>query len=161
MLREGGRMSVITLRGRPRLVAAASSVLLAACVLMLTSMVSAAPASASTGRDQIGSLPYRVFAPYFETYDTSAGSLATQSQESGAKFLSLAFLQTATAGSCVADWDGDPAQPIGQGSFGSDIAAIQARGGNVIPSFGGFTADTTDTEIADSCSDGQAIAGVF
>jgi hypothetical protein len=154
-------MSVLTLRGRPRLVAAASSVLMAASVLMLTSMVSAAPASASTGRDQIGSLPYRVFAPYFETYDTSAGSLATQSQESGAKFLSLAFLQTATAGSCVADWDGDPAQPIGQGSFGSDIAAIQARGGNVIPSFGGFTADTTDTEIADSCSDVQAIAGVF
>ena len=154
-------MRVLSLRGKPRLVAAGSSVLLATSVLVLTSMVSAAPAGAFAGRGQVRPLPYRVFAPYFETYDTSAGSLATQSQESGAKFLSLAFLQTATAGSCVADWDGNPAQPIGQASFGSDIAAIQARGGNVIPSFGGFTADTTDTEIADSCSDVQAIAGVF
>src|SRR5215472_9632987 len=104
-------------------------------------------ASASTGDGPARPLPYRVFAPYFETYDTSAGSLATQSRESGAKFLSLAFLQTATPGSCVADWDGDPTQPISAASFGSDIAAIQAHGGNVIPSFGGYSADTTSTEI--------------
>jgi len=150
-------MRAVRLRGTPRMVAVGSSVLLAASVLMVT----AASASASAGGVQIRPMPHRIFAPYFETYDTSAGSLATQSQESGAKFLSLAFLQTATAGSCVADWDGDPTQPIGQASFGSDIAAIQARGGNVIPSFGGFTADTTNTEIADSCTDVQAIAGVF
>jgi len=118
-------------------------------------------ASASTGDGPARPLPYRVFAPYFETYDTSAGSLATQSRESGAKFLSLAFLQTAAAGSCVADWDGNPAQPIGESSFGSDIAAIQSRGGNVIPSFGGFTADTTNTELADSCTSVPAIAGVY
>ena len=154
-------MRVPNLRGRPRLVAAGSSVLLVTSVLMLASIVSAAPAAASVGRDQIRPLPYQVFAPYFETYDTSAGSLATQSRESGARFLSLAFLQTATPGSCVADWDGDSTQPIGQASFGSDIAAIQAHGGNVIPSFGGFTADTTNTEIADSCTNVQAIAGVF
>lgn len=79
----------------------------------------------------------------------------------GARFLSLAFLQTATAGSCVADWDGDPTQPIGQASFGSDIAVIQAHSGNVIPSFGGYTADTTDTEIADSCTSAPAIAAVY
>jgi len=118
-------------------------------------------ASASAGTSPARPLPYQVFAPYFETYDTSAGSLAAQSEQSGAKFLSLAFLQTATAGSCVADWDGDPAQPIGAASFGSDIAAIQAHGGNVIPSFGGYTADTTNTEIADSCTSVPAIAGVF
>ncbi|HYK68474.1 MAG TPA: chitinase [Streptosporangiaceae bacterium] len=118
-------------------------------------------ASASTGNSPSRPLPYRVFAPYFETYDTSAGSLATQSAQSGAKFLSLAFLQTATPGSCVADWDGDPTQPISAASFGSDIAAIQAHGGNVIPSFGGYSADTTGTEIADSCTSVPAIAGVF
>ena len=154
-------MRILNLRGKPRLVAAGSSVLLATSVMILTSMVSAAPAGAWAGSDQAQPLPYRLFAPYFETYDTSAGSLATQSQESGAKFLSLAFLQTATAGSCVAYWDGDPTQPISQASFGSDIAAIQARGGNVIPSFGGYTADTTNTEIADSCTSVPAIAGVF
>jgi hypothetical protein len=31
----------------------------------------------------------------------------------------------------------------------------------VIPSFGGYTADTTSTEIADSCTSVPAIAGVF
>jgi hypothetical protein len=85
------------------------------------------------------------------TYDTSGG-LAALSHQSGAKYLSLAFLQTAQAGSCTAYWDGDTSQPISSASFGSDIATIQAAGGNVIPSFGGYSADTTGTDIADSCS---------
>ncbi len=105
-------------------------------------------------------LPYRVFAPYYEMYDTST-DLATLSQQSGAKDLSLAFLETATSGSCTAYWDGDTSQPIAASSFGSDIAQIQAHGGNVIPSFGGYTADTTNTDIADSCTSVPAIAAVY
>ncbi|HEX5493081.1 MAG TPA: glycosyl hydrolase family 18 protein, partial [Mycobacteriales bacterium] len=83
---------------------------------------------------------------------------ATISQQSGAKFLTMAFLQTATTGSCTVLWDGDPSTPVSPSAFGTDIAAIQARGGNVIPSFGGFTADDTATEIADSCTDVAQIA---
>jgi hypothetical protein len=105
-------------------------------------------------------LPYQVFAPYFETYDTASGPAAL-SQQSGARFLSLAFLETAQAGSCTAYWNGDTTEPIAASSFGSDIAAIQAAGGNVIPSFGGYTADTTDTDIADSCTSVNAIAQVY
>ena len=105
-------------------------------------------------------LPRQVFAPYFETYDTS-GDLAALSHQSGAKFLSLAFLETAQAGSCTAYWNGDPTEPISHASFGSDISAIQKRGGNVIPSFGGYTADTTNTDIADSCTSVPAIAQVY
>jgi len=105
-------------------------------------------------------LPYRVFAPYYEMYDTST-DLATLSQQSGARDLSLAFLETATAGSCTAYWDGDTSEPIAKSSYGSDIAAIQQAGGNVIPSFGGYTADTTDTDIADSCTSVPAIAAVY
>jgi hypothetical protein len=133
----------------------------AAAAVTLGFATSGASASTPAGGGPTAPLPYRVFAPYFETYDLSAGSLAAQSQESGAKFLSLAFLETPTAGSCVADWNGDPSQPIGYASFGSDIAAIQASGGNVIPSFGGYTADTTDTELADSCTSVPAIAAVY
>jgi hypothetical protein len=133
----------------------------AAATVTLSLAASGAIASTSAGSPLARPLPYRVFAPYFETYDLSAGSLAMQSHESGAKFLSLAFLQTAMAGSCVADWDGDATQPIGYANFGSDIAAIQARGGNVIPSFGGYTADTTGTELADSCASVPAIAAVY
>jgi len=126
----------------------------------------AAQASTAAGGHGQGSqeysrpLPYRVFAPYYEMYDTST-DLATLSQQSGARYLSLAFLQTATAGSCTAYWDGDTSEPIGQASYGSDIAAIQHAGGNVIPSFGGYTADTTDTDIADSCTSVPAIAAVY
>ena len=154
-------MGVLGLRGKPRWAAAGSSALLVTSVLLVSLLSSAAPANAAAGGNHGRPMPYRIFAPYFEMYDLSAGGLADQSQASGAKFLSLAFLQTPEAGSCVADWNGDTTQPIGQASFGSDIAAIQASGGNVIPSFGGYTADTTDTEIADSCTDVQAIADVY
>jgi hypothetical protein len=105
-------------------------------------------------------LPYRVFAPYFETYDTTAGPAAL-SRESGARVLSLAFLETAQSGSCTAYWNGDTSEAIAYSSFGSDISAIQAAGGNVIPSFGGYTADTTNTDIADSCTSVPAIAQVY
>jgi Glycosyl hydrolases family 18 len=106
-------------------------------------------------------LPSQVFAPYFEAYNTSDGGPSAQSQASGAKYLSLAFLQTATAGSCTVYWNGDTSEPVSSSSFGSDISAIQAAGGNVIPSFGGESADTTGTELADSCTNVSDIAGVY
>ncbi len=137
---------------------------------ILTAVAAATTTAATFGFAAIGAsasteqasrtLPRHVFAPYFETYDTSGG-LAALSQQSGAKYLSLAFLQTAQAGSCTAYWDGDTSQPISSASFGSDIAAIQAAGGNVIPSFGGYSADTTGTDIADSCTSVPAIAKVY
>jgi hypothetical protein len=120
-----------------------------------------AAASASAGAGPVARpLPHHVFAPYYETYDTS-GDMAAQSRQSGAKFLSLAFLETATAGSCTAYWNGDTSEPIAASSFGADITEIQHSGGNVIPSFGGYTADTTTTDIADSCTSVPAIAKVY
>jgi Glycosyl hydrolases family 18 len=112
-------------------------------------------------RYDITALPSRLFAPYFEAYNTSAGGPAALSQASGAKYLSLAFLQTAQAGSCTVYWNGDTSEPVSSSSFGSDISAIQAAGGNVIPSFGGESADTTGTELADSCTNVSAIAQVY
>jgi len=112
----------------------------------------AAAATGSAGAGHYPSsrpLPQTVFAPYYEMYDTST-DLAALSQQSGARYLSLAFLQTAASGSCTAYWDGDTTKPIAPSSYGADIAAIQAHGGNVIPSFGGYAADTTTTDIADS-----------
>jgi len=128
---------------------------------LLTFGVTAAGASAST-RDDSSSrpLPNQVFAPYYEMYDTGT-DLASLSQQSGSRYLSLAFLETAASGSCTAYWDGDITEPISPLSYGSDIADIQAHGGNVIPSFGGYTADTTNTDIADSCTSVPAIAKVY
>jgi hypothetical protein len=135
-----------------------------AAVVTLGLATTGASAAVSARANDVGPaarpLPYQVFAPYYETYDTS-GDMAAQSQQSGAKFLSLAFLETATSGSCTAYWNGDTSEPIAASSFGSDIAEIQHAGGNVIPSFGGYTADTTNTDIADSCTSVPAIAAVY
>jgi hypothetical protein len=134
-----------------------------AALVALGVTTAGASVGASAGADRGASsrpLPYQVFAPYYEMYDTST-DLAALSQQSGARDLSLAFLQTAASGSCTAYWDGDTSQPIAASSFGADIAQIQAHGGNVIPSFGGYTADTTNTDIADSCTSVPAIAAVY
>lgn len=104
-------------------------------------------------------LPAHVSAPYFEAW--TGESPADLAAQSGNKYLTMAFLQTATAGSCTAYWNGDSDSPISHSVFGADIATIQARGGNVIPSFGGYTADTTGTELGDSCTSVNAIASVF
>jgi len=133
-------------------------------VTATASATTGSPASIAQAPLGARRLPAHVYAPYFESWDSSQGSLAQVSQESGAKYVTLAFLQTDQPGSCTAYWNGDTATPISAttaGSFGADIAAIQRAGGQVIPSFGGYTADTTGTELADSCTSVDAIAQVY
>jgi len=119
----------------------------------LVAVVGAGAAQAATA------LPAHVFAPYFEAWN--GDSLSGLSSQSGAKYLTMAFLQTASAGSCTVDWNGSTSTPVSSSVFGSDISTIQANGGNVIPSFGGYTADTTNTEIADSCTNVSSIAAAY
>lgn len=115
-------------------------------------------AEQSTGHAALP-MPAHVAAPYFEAW--TGESPAALAAASGNKYLTMAFLQTDAANSCTAYWNGQTTQPIGKATFGDDIAAIQARGGNVIPSFGGYSADTTGTELADSCTSVDAIAQVY
>jgi chitinase len=107
----------------------------------------------------VSRIPQHVFAPYFEAYN--GDSMSALSQASGNKFLTMAFVQTPSAGSCTAYWNGDTGLPVASSSFGSDITAIRNSGGDVIPSFGGYAADNTGTEIADSCNNVDSIAGQF
>jgi hypothetical protein len=107
-------------------------------------------------------LPAHVFAPYYETYLGSATpSITSTAQSSGAKYFTLAFIQSAGKGSCTPTWNGDKSQPIGSAAYGSDIRSLQAAGGDVIPSFGGYSADQGGTEIADSCTDVSKIAAAY
>ncbi|MFF0745425.1 glycosyl hydrolase family 18 protein [Streptomyces sp. NPDC004111] len=135
----------------------------AALTLAAAGLTATAPAAAAgtgaTAQAAATPLPARVFAPYFESW--TGESPAALSAQSGAKHLTMAFIQTATAGSCTPYWNGNSSTPIAASSFGNDIKAIQAAGGDVIPSFGGYTADTTGTEIADSCTDVNQIAAVY
>jgi hypothetical protein len=116
---------------------------------------SPAAAAAATSR-----LPGLLYAPYFETW-TKEGISAVASR-SGARYLTLAFLQTPRRGSCTLAWNGDRTQEIAPGGrYVADIARLRSMGGNVIPSFGGFSADQGGTEIADSCTSVQQIAQAY
>jgi hypothetical protein len=112
-----------------------------------------APAAAATP------IPAHVFAPYFMTWTTD--SLTTLAQQSGARYFTLAFLETLGKHSCALAWNGSKSQTIDSGRYLSDIASLRAMGGDVIPSFGGWSADQGGTEIADSCTDVNAIASAY
>ncbi len=105
-------------------------------------------------------LPSSVYAPYYETYlAPNTPSITATAQASGAKYFTLAFLQSTGKSSCSLDWNGSSTQPLDY--YNSDIASLRAMGGDVIPSFGGYSADHGGTEIADSCTNVQSIAADY
>jgi Glycosyl hydrolases family 18 len=104
-------------------------------------------------------LPWHVYAPYVETW--TADSIPQLAAQSGARYFSLAFIQTASAGSCALTWDGDSTRPIPGSDYQAQIAQLRQVGGDVIPTFGGYSADTTNTEIADSCTNVATIAADY
>ncbi|MGC5165927.1 chitinase [Luteimicrobium sp. DT211] len=114
-------------------------------------------------------LPTSVFAPYLDV--TAVDSIAQTSADSGSKYVTLAFLQADKPGSCDLAWAGDPAKSVASGALGEEIAKIRKAGGDVVPSFGGYNADTDIitwsgdpanlTEIADSCKDVSQLAKAY
>src|SRR4051794_28121644 len=108
-------------------------------------------------------LPAHVYAPYFETWTTD--SPTTTAQQSGARYFTLAFLETLSKTSCTLAWDGDRARTLPSdpalAPYAQDIASLRALGGDVIPSFGGWSADQGGTEIGDSCTNVNSIAAAF
>ncbi|HEY8047321.1 MAG TPA: chitinase [Streptosporangiaceae bacterium] len=100
------------------------------------------------------------YAPYFETW--TRDKLPAVARASGARDLTLAFLQTPAKGSCSVTWNGDRRQPVGPGGrYVAQVRELRARGGDVIPSFGGYSADQGGTEIADSCRSVPRIARAY
>jgi hypothetical protein len=104
-------------------------------------------------------LPAHVFAPYFETWQPD--SITTIAQQSGARHFTLAFLQTLSKTSCTLAWNGESARTVASGAYQADIASLRAMGGDVVPSFGGWSADQGGTEIGDSCKDVNQIAAAY
>jgi Glycosyl hydrolases family 18 len=120
---------------------------------MALSVVAPSPAVAATP------LPVHVFAPYFETWEPD--SITTIAQQSGARHFTLAFLETLSKTSCTLAWNGDSARTVASGAYLADIASLRALGGDVVPSFGGWSADQNGTEIGDSCKDVNQIAAAY
>jgi hypothetical protein len=139
-------------RSRPGGRLAAVAVTLA---VVLAGMIGTTSASAASGTP----LPPHVYAPYFETWTTD--SITTVAQQSGARHFTLAFLETLGKSSCTLAWNGASSQTVTSGRYLPDIASLRAIGGDVIPSFGGWSADQGGTEIGDSCKDVNAIAAAY
>lgn len=120
----------------------------------------ASPSSSSAGVPVTTPLPAHVFAPYLEMY--SGDRVLTLAQDSGARHFTLAFLETTGTASCEIGWGG-----VGgfsdQGSMQliDDANALRAMGGDIVPSFGGYSADNQGREIGDSCADPAAIADAY
>src|SRR5256886_4257044 len=118
----------------------------AAAVLALAGSAATAPSP----------LPAHVYAPYFETW--SADTITGVAQASGARYFTLAFLETLGKSSCTLAWNGSRTDPVSAGRYLGDIASLRSLGGDVIPSFGGWSADQGGKEGADSCKDVKTIA---
>lgn len=95
--------------------------------------------------------PAPVYAPYFETW--SGDSLAAAAQLSGARYFTLAFLESRSRTSCRLRWNGR--------DYLAELPLLRSLGGDVILSFGGWAADQGGTEIADSCKSVTALAGAY
>ena len=128
--------------------------------LTLTAAFLIAGAATSAAATTYTPLPAHVYAPYYETYlAPNTASITATAQQSGARYFTLAFLQTPKKGSCTLDWNGNAAQPLDY--YTADIASLRGLGGDVIPSFGGYSADQGGTEIADSCTNVSQIAAAY
>jgi hypothetical protein len=129
-------------------------------VMLVAFAAFAGPAfSGSSVADAAVPLPAHVYAPYFETWTSDA--ITTVAQQSGARYFTLAFLETLGKTSCTLAWNGSSSQTLAAGRYLTDIQSLRDLGGDVIPSFGGWSADQGGTEIGDSCKDPAAIASAY
>ena len=88
-----------------------------------------APAAPAAHHGQ-GLIPRHVYAPYFETW--TRNNIAAIARKSGARYLTLAFLQTPKKGSCQVAWDGNPRQVVKPGGrYVHQIRELRAMGGDV------------------------------
>ena len=150
-----------TRRTRRLALALTAGALLAACAFAqgTASAATSAPAGSARSTAFVARWPAQVYAPYFETWTTD--SIPAIAAKSGARYLSLAFIQTPKAGSCAMTWNGTKAQPVPGRRYQAQIAQLRRMGGDVVPTFGGFSADSTGTEIADSCTSVSKIAADY
>ena len=127
--------------------------------IVLACVIGGTVLGASVAAAAASPLPARVYAPYFETW--TGDSIASIAQQSGARYLTLAFLETTGKSSCTLGWNGSKTQTVTAGTYVTDFTSLRAIGGDVIPSFGGWSADQGGTEIGDSCKTVASIAAAY
>ena len=122
-----------------RMISCTSAILLAGG--LSAGLMAAQPAAAAV------SWPAHVFAPYVDT-GLSNTTLTTVAADYGTEFFTLAFVD---GGGC--QWS-----LPNQSGWQSQISALQAEGGDVSISFGGYTVDTDGDDLGAQCSSAGAMA---
>src|ERR1700744_3383187 len=97
--------------------------------------------------DAATSWPAHVFAPYVDT-GLSNTTLTTVAADYGTKYFELA----------LAHESGGRWSRPNQAGWQSQVSALQAEGGDVSISFGGYTVDTDGTDLGNQCSSAGAMA---
>ncbi|MEA5358619.1 ricin-type beta-trefoil lectin domain protein [Amycolatopsis sp., V23-08] len=126
----------------------------AALVAALPAVLSVAVLAGTPGTAAAagGAFPAHYSAPYLQISDSDAGQMSADMNATGTKFFTLAFL-TPQSG-CTPVWE---ANGTGVGSFKTQISALQAAGGNVIPSFGGAEGG----ELAQTCTNTASLTAAY
>ena len=129
---------------RRTLVRTAAAVVGAGALAAGVGLSLAGPAEAATA------WPAHVFAPYVDTglYYGSGNPLTSWASSYGTQYYTLAFVD---GGGCA--WS-LPSESTWQ----PDIAALQAAGGDVSVSFGGYTNDSDGDTLGTTCSSASAMA---
>ncbi|SCG58196.1 cellulose binding domain-containing protein [Micromonospora inositola] len=113
---------------------------------------SAAVSASTTGCTGGGSGPMAA-APYLYPGWGDPPAPSTVMSATGIKWFTIAFVLS--GGGCAPAWDGSG--PLTGGAHASTIAAIRAAGGDVIPSFGGWSGN----KLGPNCSSASALAGAY
>jgi hypothetical protein len=110
-------------------------------------------ASATTGTGGGGNNASRKAAPYLYMGWGDPPNLSTVMSATGIKWFTMAFILS--GGGCSPAWDGT--RPLQGGVDANAISQIRAAGGDVVPSFGGWSGN----KLGPNCSTPEALAGAY
>lgn len=108
--------------------------------------------TAPTGGGTTPTAPMAV-APYLYNGWGSPPNPATVMNATGVKWFTLAFVLS--NGYCNPQWDGS--RPLSGGVDQQTVSAVRANGGDIIPSFGGYSGN----KLESSCSSAGELAGAY
>ncbi|AJE87106.1 Chitinase [Streptomyces albus] len=127
----------------------------AAAVAALAGLAQAPAAGAAPAAPQAGAAaaPSMAVAPYLYNGWGSPPDPKTVMDATGVKWFTLAFVLS--NGTCDPQWDGS--RPLSGGVDQGTIESVRAAGGDVIPSFGGWSGN----KLESSCSSAEELAGAY
>lgn len=119
---------------------------------LIGSTTTAAASAAPSDGPKAADVPQAV-APYLYNGWGSPPDPAKVMDATGIKWFTLAFVLS--GGTCDPQWDGS--RPLTGGVDARTVDAIRAKGGDVVPSFGG----ANGSKLEQTCPDASALAGAY